>query len=39
MYTVQLKKGHEPGQLINALAERTGGQRVTVLTGYDQTDL
>jgi hypothetical protein len=39
MYTVQLKKGHEPGQLISALAERTGGQRVTVLTGYDQTDL
>jgi hypothetical protein len=39
MYTVRLKKGHEPGQLISALGERTGGQRVTVLTGYDQTDL
>ncbi|MEV4200054.1 DUF4956 domain-containing protein [Micromonospora globbae] len=39
MYTVRLKKGTEPGELINALAERTGGQRVTVLTGYDQTDL
>ncbi|MFI7306922.1 DUF4956 domain-containing protein [Micromonospora aurantiaca] len=39
MYTVRLKKGHEPGDLINALGERTGGQRVTVLTGYDQTDL
>ncbi|GGM54890.1 DUF4956 domain-containing protein [Dactylosporangium sucinum] len=39
MYTVRLKKGHEPGQLIAALGERTGGQRVTVLTGYDQTDL
>ncbi|GIJ50376.1 hypothetical protein Val02_72620 [Virgisporangium aliadipatigenens] len=39
MYTVKLKKGHEPGQLISALGERTGGQRVTVLTGYDQTDL
>ncbi|GIJ76754.1 protein of unknown function [Micromonospora phaseoli] len=39
MYTVRLKKGAEPGELINALAERTGGQRVTVLTGYDQTDL
>jgi hypothetical protein len=39
MYTVQLKKGHEPGQLLAALGERTGGQRVTVLTGYDQTDL
>ena len=39
MYTVRLKKGHEPGGLITALGERTGGQRVTVLTGYDQTDL
>ncbi|AEB45747.1 DUF4956 domain-containing protein [Micromonospora maris] len=39
MYTVRLKKGTEPADLINALAERTGGQRVTVLTGYDQTDL
>lgn len=39
MYTVRLKKGKEPGELIAALGERTGGQRVTVLTGYDQTDL
>ncbi|RIV41355.1 DUF4956 domain-containing protein [Micromonospora radicis] len=39
MYTVRLSKGAEPSDLINALAERTGGQRVTVLTGYDQTDL
>jgi hypothetical protein len=39
MYTVRLKKGTEPGELITALGERTGGQRVTVLTGYDQTDL
>jgi hypothetical protein len=39
MYTVRLKRGHEPGQLITALGERTGGQRVTVLTGYDQADL
>jgi hypothetical protein len=39
MYTVRLKKGTEPGTLIAALGERTGGQRVTVLTGYDQTDL
>jgi hypothetical protein len=39
MYTVRLRSGHEPGQLIAALGERTGGQRVTVLTGYDQTDL
>ncbi|MEV0154325.1 DUF4956 domain-containing protein [Micromonospora sp. NPDC050686] len=39
MYTVRLKKGSEPGDLISALSERTSGQRVTVLTGYDQTDL
>ncbi|MBO3736974.1 DUF4956 domain-containing protein [Actinoplanes flavus] len=39
MYTVRLKKGAEPGELITKLGERTGGQRVTVLTGYDQTDL
>ncbi|MER7419589.1 DUF4956 domain-containing protein [Micromonospora peucetia] len=39
MYTVRLRKGHEPGRLISALSERTSGQRVTVLTGYDQTDL
>jgi uncharacterized membrane protein YhiD involved in acid resistance len=39
LYTVRLKKGTEPARLIAALSERTAGQRVTVLTGYDQTDL
>jgi len=39
MYSVRLKKGHEPGELIGALSERTSGQKVTVLTGYDQSDL
>ncbi|GAB2954588.1 DUF4956 domain-containing protein [Micromonospora polyrhachis] len=39
LYTVRLKKGVKPGELISALSERTAGQRVTVLTGYDQTDL
>jgi uncharacterized membrane protein YhiD involved in acid resistance len=39
MYTVRLKKGSEPGDLITALSQVTSGQRVTVLTGYDQTDL
>jgi uncharacterized membrane protein YhiD involved in acid resistance len=39
LYSVKAKKGSEPGELIAALSERTGGQRVTVLTGYDQTDL
>jgi len=39
MYSVRLKKGSEPGELIAALSERTSGQKVTVLTGYDQSDL
>ena len=39
MYTVRLARGTEPGALVAALSERTAGQRVTVLTGYDQTDL
>jgi uncharacterized membrane protein YhiD involved in acid resistance len=39
MYTVRLKKGSEPGDLITSLSGLTAGQRVTVLTGYDQTDL
>jgi hypothetical protein len=36
---VKLRKGVEPATLIGALRERTSGQRVTILTGYDQTDL
>jgi uncharacterized protein DUF4956 len=39
LYTVQLRKGVTPAALIAALRERTSGQRVTILTGYDQTDL
>lgn len=39
MYTVKIKKGGEPADLIAALRERNHGQPVTVLTGYDQTDL
>lgn len=39
LYTVQLRKGVTPAALIGALRERTSGQRVTILTGYDQTDL
>ncbi|MGW1229083.1 DUF4956 domain-containing protein [Streptomyces sp. NPDC001478] len=38
-YTVRMKKGTEPGDLVTALQEHTSGQRVTVLTGYDTTDL
>lgn len=39
MYTVKIKKGGEPSAVIAALRERNHGQSVTVLTGYDQTDL
>jgi uncharacterized membrane protein YhiD involved in acid resistance len=39
MYTVRIKKGSEPGNLISELRDRNQGQGVTVLTGYDQTDL
>ncbi|SDF41759.1 protein of unknown function [Lentzea fradiae] len=39
MYTVRIKKGSEPGTLMAELRERNRGQGVTVLTGYDQTDL
>jgi uncharacterized membrane protein YhiD involved in acid resistance len=39
MYTVKIKKGSEPSDLIGGLRERNHGQSVTVLTGYDQTDL
>lgn len=38
-YTAQLKKGRKPGGLVAALGGVNTGQRVTVLTGYDQTDL
>ncbi|PTR25574.1 putative membrane protein YhiD involved in acid resistance [Rhodococcus sp. OK519] len=38
-YTAQLKSGKKPAELIAALSEVNAGQRVTVLTGYDQTDI
>lgn len=38
-YTAQLKKGKKPAELIAALSGVNSGQRVTVLTGYDQTDI
>ncbi|MDS1115217.1 DUF4956 domain-containing protein [Gordonia westfalica] len=38
-YTAMLKKGVSSGELISELSEVNTGQRVTVLTGYDQTDL
>lgn len=38
-YTAQLKKGNKSAELISALSAVNAGQRVTVLTGYDQTDI
>lgn len=38
-YTARLKTGSTQSELIVALQERNAGQRVAVLTGYDQTDL
>lgn len=38
-YTVKLKTGKKSADLISVLRGITQGQRVTVLTGYDQTDL
>ncbi len=38
-YTTRLAKGHTSAELINDLSAVNSGQRVTVLTGYDQTDL
>ncbi|WP_326600047.1 DUF4956 domain-containing protein [Rhodococcus sp. PD04] len=38
-YTAQLKKGMSSNDLIAALSAVNAGQRVSVLTGYDQTDL
>lgn len=38
-YTVEMKKSSKPGELVEALTAVNTGQRVTVLSGYDQTDL
>ena len=38
-YTAHLKKGTSSNDLIAALSAVNAGQRVSVLTGYDQTDL
>ena len=39
MYTVRLKPNTAPSALIGAVQARTAGHKVTLLTGYDQTDL
>lgn len=38
-YTVRLKPGVTTEEIIAALAQRNAGQKVTVLTGYDHTDV
>jgi uncharacterized membrane protein YhiD involved in acid resistance len=38
-YSVRLKNNARPAEFIGALQQVTGGQKVTLLTGYDQTDL
>jgi hypothetical protein len=38
-YSVRLKTNARPAEFIGALQQVTGGQKVTLLTGYDQTDL
>lgn len=38
-YTARLKRGVEPSEVIEALRSINAGQKATVLTGYDQTDM
>ena len=38
-YTARLKPSTKPTEVIQAFRELTGGQKVTLLTGYDRTDL
>lgn len=37
--TVRLKRGTVATALLNDLRDKTSGQKVTLLTGYDRTDL
>jgi len=39
LYAVKLKKGTVATSLLNDLRDKTSGQKVTLLTGYDRTDL
>jgi hypothetical protein len=39
MYSIRMKAASKPAELIAALQTLNGGQKVTLLTGYDQTDL
>ena len=39
VYAVQLRRGAAAGEVVAALQQLTAGQKVTVLTGYDRSDL
>jgi len=39
LYSVKLKRGTVATSLLNELRAKTSGQKVTLLTGYDRTDL
>lgn len=39
LYTVEMRRAVKPHELLAALTAVNGGQRVTVLSGYDQTDV
>lgn len=39
LYSVKLKKGASPQELLRALKERTGNLKVSLTTGYDRTSL
>ncbi len=39
LFAVRLKRGSAPTALLNDLRAKTSGQKVTLLTGYDRTDL
>ena len=38
-YTARLKKDVKPGMVVEQLRAVNAGQKATVLTGYDQTDM
>jgi hypothetical protein len=39
LFTVEIRAGIRPRQLLDAISAVNAGQRVTVLSGYDQTDV
>jgi hypothetical protein len=39
LFSIQLKRSTTPNDLVRALLERNGGHKVSILTGYDRSDL